>query len=170
MTLVLQAVTRGIHEADIRELIIQCESMTPAHVSGLFRPTVAEIMENYEIDESLTEPPPNAIGLFDDILTAGSHFRAAKLVLLERFPGVPIVGVFLAAAHLSARSARSGLSRAEKRRFAPVIVTWVEPSSAITSPPFALKSFSAYPKPFEEGRSPRASGNSTTQSQKQLQL
>jgi hypothetical protein len=96
MTLVLQAMTRGIVEADIRELIVQRESMMPAHLSGNYRPTVAEIMANYEIDESLTDPQPTVIGLFDDILTAGSHFRAAKLVLGGRFPGVPVVGVFLA--------------------------------------------------------------------------
>jgi hypothetical protein len=95
MTLVLQAMTSGT-EADIRELIVQGESMTPAHLSGNYRPTVAEIMANYEIDEALTDPQPTVIGLFDDILTAGSHFRAAKLVLLGRFPGVPIVGIFLA--------------------------------------------------------------------------
>jgi predicted amidophosphoribosyltransferase len=96
MTSVLRAMTRGINQADIRELLVQRESKTPAHVSGDCRPTVAEIMENYEIDESLCDPVPRVIGIFDDILTAGSHFRAAKLVLSARFPGVEIVGVFVA--------------------------------------------------------------------------
>jgi len=96
MMLVLEAMTRGIVGTDIRELIVQRESMTPAHASGRYRPTVPEIMENYDIDEALIEPCPVVIGLFDDILTAGSHFRAAKLVLLHRFPGVSIVGIFLA--------------------------------------------------------------------------
>jgi hypothetical protein len=96
MTKMLHALTRGQAQRDIRELIIHRETTIPAHISGDFRPTVAEIRANYEIDESLAEPPPKVIGIFDDILTAGSHFRAAKLVLTERFPGVPIVGVFIA--------------------------------------------------------------------------
>jgi len=96
MTRLLQALTRRLGERDIRELIVHRESMIPAHISGDCRPTVAEIRANYEIDESLTEPRPKVIGVFDDILTAGSHFRAAKLLLSERFPGVPVIGVFVA--------------------------------------------------------------------------
>jgi len=96
MTRVLRALTRGLAKRDIRELIIHRESMTPAHTSGDCRPTVAEIRANYEIDGSLVEPPPKIIGIFDDILTAGSHFRAAKMLLTERFPAVPVIGVFIA--------------------------------------------------------------------------
>lgn len=96
MTGVLRALTRGLAKRDIRELIIHRESMTPAHTSGDCRPTVAEIRANYEIDESLVEPSPRIIGIFDDILTAGSHFRAAKMLLTERFPAVPVIGVFIA--------------------------------------------------------------------------
>jgi hypothetical protein len=96
MTTVLRRMTRGIPAPDIRELIIQPESRVPAHLSGDYRPSVAEIAENYEIDESLCDPDPTVIGIFDDILTAGSHFKAAKLILSERFPGCAIVGVFIA--------------------------------------------------------------------------
>jgi len=96
MTQVLRAMTRGLSHRDIRELIIQRDSVTPAHLSGDYRPSVAEIVENYEIDESLLDPTPTVIGIFDDILTAGSHFRAAKQLLSQRFPGVSIIGVFIA--------------------------------------------------------------------------
>ena len=34
--------------------------------------------------------------LVDDVLTAGSHFRAAKDLLSLNFPGVPVVGLFVA--------------------------------------------------------------------------
>ena len=77
------------------ELIVARESMTPAHLSNV-RPTVTELMDNYEIDEAIADPPPTIIGLFDDLLTAGSHFRAARNVLSARFPRVPIIGIFIA--------------------------------------------------------------------------
>jgi hypothetical protein len=50
----------------------------------------------YRIDEQIAEPEPKAIGIIDDVLTAGSHFRAMKDLLLARFPNVPITGIFIA--------------------------------------------------------------------------
>ncbi len=95
MTRVLRCTTSGL-QVDLRELILQQTSTVPAHLSGDYRPRVAEILENYAIDERLAEPPPTAVGLFDDILTAGSHFRAAKLLLQRRFGDIPVVGIFIA--------------------------------------------------------------------------
>jgi predicted amidophosphoribosyltransferase len=95
MTLVIQVLGRGL-QVDVRELLLQRESVCPAHLSGDDRPRVMDILENYEIDESLADPPPTSIGLFDDILTAGSHFRAAKLLLQQRFGEIPVVGIFIA--------------------------------------------------------------------------
>jgi predicted amidophosphoribosyltransferase len=92
---VIRALTRGL-EVDVRELIVQRESIVPAHLRGDYRPRVPEIFENYEIDESIADPAPTRIGLFDDILTAGSHFRAAKLLLQQRFGEIPVVGIFIA--------------------------------------------------------------------------
>ena len=63
---------------DFRELIVQVRTIATAHRSGDFGPKVGEILENYEIDESLAEREPKVIALFDDILTAGSHFTAAE--------------------------------------------------------------------------------------------
>ena len=63
MTQVIRALTRGIPSPDIRELITHRESMTAAHLSGDYRPSVAEILANYGIDEALTEPPPTVIVL-----------------------------------------------------------------------------------------------------------
>ncbi|MCG8461465.1 MAG: hypothetical protein MI919_34720 [Holophagales bacterium] len=36
--------------------------------------------------------------LFDDVITTGSHFRAAKDLLLRSWPDLRIVGLFLARA------------------------------------------------------------------------
>jgi len=82
-------------DLDIRELVLQRTSMGPSHESEA-RPTPEQVAENYYIDEERTDPEPRQIGIFDDLLTAGCHFRAMKTVLLERFPEAAIVGVFLA--------------------------------------------------------------------------
>jgi predicted amidophosphoribosyltransferase len=39
---------------------------------------------------------PTNIGIVDDLLTTGSHFRAIKDKLLERLPHARIVGFFIA--------------------------------------------------------------------------
>jgi predicted amidophosphoribosyltransferase len=48
------------------------------------------------VDASLKAPPPSVIGLFDDMLTTGAHFRASEAVLQKAFPGVRIIGLFIA--------------------------------------------------------------------------
>jgi len=80
---------------DIREIVRQNVSMEASHTSAT-RVTVSELLDAYEIDESLTSPAPTSIAVFDDVLTAGTHFRAMSQVLVERFPGVPIYGLFIA--------------------------------------------------------------------------
>ncbi|HEV2160907.1 MAG TPA: hypothetical protein VGR52_01540 [Stellaceae bacterium] len=81
---------------DVRELVIQRESMEAAHISSNPRPTVEELLGVYAIDEALAAPVPQRIGIVDDVLTAGTHYRAMTTVLRKRFPGVPIVGLFIA--------------------------------------------------------------------------
>jgi predicted amidophosphoribosyltransferase len=80
---------------DVRELLVQTANLRAAHESDQ-RPTVEEIKAVYKIDEPLSRPEPTRIGIVDDVLTAGAHFRAAKQVLLERFPAAHIVGFFIA--------------------------------------------------------------------------
>jgi hypothetical protein len=80
---------------DIRELLIAKLSLPASHKSQQ-RPRPEEIRRNYSIDEQLADPRPTSIGLFDDVLAAGAHFRAPKDLLVERFPGVPTVGIFYA--------------------------------------------------------------------------
>ena len=43
-----------------------------------------------------TRPFPREIGIVDDVLTAGTHYRAMHDTLRERFPQVPIIGIFIA--------------------------------------------------------------------------
>lgn len=81
---------------DVRELIFQTEDMDAVHLNATHRPSPAQIRQIYEIDESLVEPEPKLIVIFDDVVTAGAHFRAAKDLLQERFRDVPITGVFVA--------------------------------------------------------------------------
>ena len=93
-------IIRGIvkpNPIDIRELVIQKESTIAAHEAGEGeRPTVQELLEIYEIDETLIEPEPKAIAIVDDVLTAGTHFRAMHTILSGRFPNILIIGVFIA--------------------------------------------------------------------------
>ena len=81
---------------DIRELLLQRESRPAAHADPSNRKTPNEHYENFYVDEDSADPPPTQIGLFDDLIVTGSQFVAAKRRLAERFPGIPILGVFVA--------------------------------------------------------------------------
>lgn len=96
MIQVLQIISsRSNKNLDIRELIVQKVSTDPAHLS-ISRPQPEQIEENYEINENLIEPIPNRIILFDDLLTTGAHFVAAKSLIRKRFPSINIIGIFVA--------------------------------------------------------------------------
>lgn len=80
---------------DIRELIIQTESTAAAHErADRLRPE--EIEAIYRLDTTLLAPAPKVIGIFDDMLTAGAHFRAAHAMLQRAFPDILIIGFFIA--------------------------------------------------------------------------
>lgn len=81
---------------DIRELIFSKSSRQAAHEPGATRPKVSDHKKNFEIDESKIKPRPNAIILFDDIITSGAHFTAAQNLLRNEFPTIPIIGIFVA--------------------------------------------------------------------------
>src|SRR5258708_32868752 len=59
-------------------------------------PSVEELLAAYEIDQGLVNPRPRWIGVFDDVLTAGTHFVAMKSILQHSFPGVALSGFFIA--------------------------------------------------------------------------
>lgn len=80
---------------DVRELVRQRTSTAASHKSEV-RASVDELTANYEIDEALVVPRPQAIIVFDDLLTTGRHFKAMQRILHQRFPGVLVYGLFVA--------------------------------------------------------------------------
>jgi len=91
---ILQELGRG-RQLDIRELVVMTGNVAQSHLAEE-RVSIEDLIANMGIDETLADPPPRTIGIFDDVLTTGRHFRAVQAVLRGRFPGVPIVGVFVA--------------------------------------------------------------------------
>lgn len=85
----------AVRSLDIRELIIQPQSMTAAHDADV-RPTPGMIANDYQIDEQQAQPTPSVIAIFDDVMTTGAHFVAAQQILAARFPQAVIFGFFIA--------------------------------------------------------------------------
>lgn len=82
---------------DVRKLVVQTASTNASHeVSEGVRVTVDELLDIYAIDENLVSPAPKKIAIVDDVLTAGTHYRAMHTVLSQRFPDVPLIGIFIA--------------------------------------------------------------------------
>lgn len=62
------------------------------------RPSPDDLYAELALDPAVAQPQaaPGVIFLFDDMLTTGAHYVAAARKLGEVFPGVPIVGNFIA--------------------------------------------------------------------------
>jgi len=90
---IINVMTAGI-AADIRELIIQTQTLAAYHAGGIRN--AVTLAQYYRIDENLANPAPTRIAVFDDLLTKGTHFRAAKRALQQRFPNVEVFGFFIA--------------------------------------------------------------------------
>ncbi|KVT89047.1 hypothetical protein WL76_30185 [Burkholderia ubonensis] len=95
MVRVLQQMAQGVG-ADVRELVLQTANYQASHESGNDRIKLDELIALYRINENCAAPTPSSIMIVDDVLTSGCHYRATKAVLLERFPGVAIWGLFIA--------------------------------------------------------------------------
>lgn len=84
-------------QQDVRNLVIQNATMVANHARGAGdRVTVDELLSAYSIDETVANPEPIAIGIVDDMLTAGTHYRAMHTILSGRFPSANIIGLFVA--------------------------------------------------------------------------
>ncbi len=90
----LEVMGEGI-ELDVRELVLQRESTEAAH-SVDSRPRTDELCDNYAIVESLLLPEPRVIGIVDDVLTTGAHFKAVQQILRRVFPATKTYGIFVA--------------------------------------------------------------------------
>ena len=79
---------------DIRELLVQSYSVKADHESNVRR-SPKELEQLWKLDHSLTgDTLGECLAIVDDVLTNGSHFRAAKSIL-SCF-NVKIIGLFLA--------------------------------------------------------------------------
>lgn len=84
-------------ELDVRDLVLQTTSLEADHgKEDGHRTSIKDLIDVYEINEAVVDPPPQSIAIVDDILTVGRHFQAVKHILEERFPDVQIIGVFIA--------------------------------------------------------------------------
>lgn len=81
--------------ADVRSLLFQTASTRKSHRCE-DRLTVGELVNVYQVDGSLASPAPRTIVLFDDVLTTGTHFVAARTVLRTKFANARYIGLMVA--------------------------------------------------------------------------
>ena len=87
---VLQAVNPA--PADVRGLVLLREN-AEAKAKNV---SPHERAANYEINDGETNPEPEHLIIFDDVLAGASHFKATKMVLQARFQNATVTGLFLA--------------------------------------------------------------------------
>lgn len=82
---------------DIRDCLSFSGAYAASHESDE-RPSPDELYDELTFNPTVgrSQIPPGFIYLFDDMLTTGAHYVAAARKLTEVFPGVPIVGNFIA--------------------------------------------------------------------------
>lgn len=82
-------------QADVRELIEATVARAPQHESEQ-RLSPQELVATLQINEAQCVSPPQNIILIDDVITTGCSFVACRTLLQQRFPGVPVWGIFAA--------------------------------------------------------------------------
>ena len=89
-------VLKKVPVSDFRELISLNYSLEASHQSTA-RTSIEELIDAYTINETLFEPIPDTLAIFDDVLTTGRHFKAIKTILQRYFPSSTIIcGLFIA--------------------------------------------------------------------------
>jgi len=82
--------------ADIRPLLEQTENTAADHESP-DRLSYAALRAITRINEAHAAVPPRAtIAVVDDVLNSGKHFKVAQELFAQRFPGIPVIGIFVA--------------------------------------------------------------------------
>lgn len=92
----ISALLNHLQLNDTRELVVQRKA-TPLSCTG-WRLSPVEREAFFALNDLAADPKPSAVVLVDDVLTTGSHFRAARSVVRKRWPGLRIIGLFLARA------------------------------------------------------------------------
>lgn len=77
------------------DIITQNKSHEASHTS-VIRPSITDLIQRYTINDVNPTLLKDDILIFDDILTKGSHFKAIKSLLLQRYPNKNIYGLFIA--------------------------------------------------------------------------
>jgi hypothetical protein len=82
---------------DIRDCLSFSGQYGACHLNGV-RATPDQLYADLTFDLAVGRPqqPPGSIMVFDDVLTAGSHYAAVSRKLRDVFPNVPIYGSFIA--------------------------------------------------------------------------
>lgn len=88
-------IARLISPVGTRELIRATVTRMARHSADVKRDP-QQLRATLQIDEAQTAQPPTHIFLIDDVITTGCSFRVCKQMLVERFPGVEITGMFVA--------------------------------------------------------------------------
>jgi hypothetical protein len=82
--------------ADIRPLLEQTQSTAADHESNE-RLSYTALRGLIRINEAYAIAAPRPIiAVVDDVLTSGKHFKVAKELLSLRYPGIPVIGIFVA--------------------------------------------------------------------------
>lgn len=84
-------------ELDIRDCLSFSGKYAASHETD-DRPTPDELLAELSFDPAAGKQndQPGVIFLFDDMLTTGAHYLAAMRKLSQHFPGVPVIGNFIA--------------------------------------------------------------------------
>lgn len=82
---------------DIRDCLSFSGRYGASHLNSA-RPSPEELYEDLTFDPVAGRPdqPPRSIIVFDDVVTAGSHYAAVSRRLREAFADVPVYGSFIA--------------------------------------------------------------------------
>ncbi|WP_241610195.1 hypothetical protein [Rosenbergiella epipactidis] len=92
---VLQICQQTKPVTDFREMVYQKVSMDASHTIQ-DRHSPDDILMNYGFNQELALNTRNNIVIFDDVLTAGSHYKAMKSLIKHHLPDKNIIGVFVA--------------------------------------------------------------------------
>lgn len=93
---ILRTCNGKVGPLDIRDMILQESDLDKAHYAEKGqRPGPQYYLDAWELDEDYCQNEPDKLVIFDDMLTRGAHFNAAKRLLLSRFTQCEIYGIFV---------------------------------------------------------------------------